>query len=264
MSDSEYSFTEEVEITGHIIDSLILPKVLDSITASGGKFRIANITIGQNRNDPSYAVIELRTRSAEEMDRILALIADHGAVPTTKQDCRLTAADMDGAFPEGFYSTTNQRTEIRLQGQWVSVADQEMDCGIVVEEGVGSQVSGVSRNPTTDTPHGSTELAEVLTPSATPRCVPMIDVTRGMQIVTGHAGVRVIPVERTRVHSDFAFMSSGVSTEKPKGALSSRDRAGFSRQPPWRRQDAGGRWSGNRAHGQRAGHVPTDTRWVCR
>ena len=47
----------------------------------------------------------------------------------------------------------------------------------------------------------------------------MIDVRRGMQIVTGHAGVRVIPVERTRVHSDFAFMSSGVSTEKPKGAL---------------------------------------------
>jgi lysine-ketoglutarate reductase/saccharopine dehydrogenase-like protein (TIGR00300 family) len=47
----------------------------------------------------------------------------------------------------------------------------------------------------------------------------MIDVRRGMQIVTGHAGVRVIPVERTRVHSDFSFMSSGVSTEKPKGAL---------------------------------------------
>jgi lysine-ketoglutarate reductase/saccharopine dehydrogenase-like protein (TIGR00300 family) len=40
-----------------------------------------------------------------------------------------------------------------------------------------------------------------------------------MPIVTGHAGVRVIPVERTEVRSDFTFMSSGVSTEKPKGAL---------------------------------------------
>jgi lysine-ketoglutarate reductase/saccharopine dehydrogenase-like protein (TIGR00300 family) len=47
----------------------------------------------------------------------------------------------------------------------------------------------------------------------------MFDVRRGMSIVTGHAGVRVIPVDRTRVHSDFTFMSSGVSTEKPKGAL---------------------------------------------
>ena len=40
---------------------------------------------------------------------------------------------MDGAFPEGFYSTTNQRTEVRLGGHWVEVADQEMDCGMVVE-----------------------------------------------------------------------------------------------------------------------------------
>jgi lysine-ketoglutarate reductase/saccharopine dehydrogenase-like protein (TIGR00300 family) len=47
----------------------------------------------------------------------------------------------------------------------------------------------------------------------------MTEVRRGMLIVTGHAGVRVIPVERTEVRSDFTFMSSGVSTEKPKGAL---------------------------------------------
>jgi lysine-ketoglutarate reductase/saccharopine dehydrogenase-like protein (TIGR00300 family) len=47
----------------------------------------------------------------------------------------------------------------------------------------------------------------------------MLDVRRGMQIVTGHGGVRVIPVERATAHSDFTFMSSGVSTEKPKGAL---------------------------------------------
>ena len=43
--------------------------------------------------------------------------------------------------------------------------------------------------------------------------------SRGMPIVVGHAGVRVFPVERTEVRSDFTFMSSGVSTEKPKGAL---------------------------------------------
>ena len=47
----------------------------------------------------------------------------------------------------------------------------------------------------------------------------MTEVRRGMSIVMGHAGVRVIPVERTAVRSDFTFMSSGVSTEKPKGAL---------------------------------------------
>jgi lysine-ketoglutarate reductase/saccharopine dehydrogenase-like protein (TIGR00300 family) len=184
------SIIEEVEITGHIIDSLILPKVLDTITANGGKFRITNIAIGQARHDPSNAVVEVRAPSEERMQVILAQIADHGAVPTTKQDCRLVEADMDGAFPEGFYSTTNQRTEIRLNGHWSELADQEMDCGVVVDK---------SRTAA--------------------RCIPMTDVERGMSIVVGHSGVRVIPVERTAVRSDFTFMSSGVSTEKPKGAL---------------------------------------------
>jgi lysine-ketoglutarate reductase/saccharopine dehydrogenase-like protein (TIGR00300 family) len=40
-----------------------------------------------------------------------------------------------------------------------------------------------------------------------------------MSIVVGHAGVRVHPVERAAVRGDFTFMTSGVSTEKPKGAL---------------------------------------------
>jgi hypothetical protein len=188
-ANTDFPFTEEVEISGHIIDSLILPKVLDSITANGARFRIANVTIGQSRHDPSYAVIAVSAPTEAMLEKVLAQIADHGAVPTTKQDCRRVIADMDGAFPEGFYSTTNQRTEIRLDGHWSEVVEQEMDCGIVVEE------QGVAR------------------------CIPMIDVRRGMSIVTGHAGVRVFPVERSAVRSDFTFMSSGVSTEKPKGAL---------------------------------------------
>jgi lysine-ketoglutarate reductase/saccharopine dehydrogenase-like protein (TIGR00300 family) len=187
---AEDPIIEEVEITGHIIDSLILPKVLDTITANGGKFRITNIVIGQARHDPSNAVVEVRAPNEERMQHILAQIADHGAVPTTKQDCRLAEADMDGAFPEGFYSSTNQRTEIRLNGHWIELADQEMDCGVVVDAA-----------------------------RATARCIPMTEVECGMSIVMGHSGVRVIPVERTAVRSDFGFMSSGVSTEKPKGAL---------------------------------------------
>jgi lysine-ketoglutarate reductase/saccharopine dehydrogenase-like protein (TIGR00300 family) len=210
--NAEFAFTEEVEISGHIIDSLILPKVLDSITANGGRFRIANVTIGQSRHDPSYAVIEVAAPTEAVMEKVLAQIADHGAVPTTKQDCRRVEADMDGAFPEGFYSTTNQRTEVRLDGHWTEVADQEMDCGIVVE-GARSEERGASTRA---------DVREIVAPRPSllaARCIPMLDVRRGMSIVTGHAGVRVFPVERTAVRSDFTFMSSGVSTEKPKGAL---------------------------------------------
>src|SRR5205085_7044416 len=48
------------------------------------------------------------------------------------------------------------------------------------------------------------------------RCVPMTEVQLGMPIVVGHAGVRVVPVERPRETTLFGFMGSNVSSEKPK------------------------------------------------
>src|SRR5262245_37386587 len=118
---AEQLHIEQVEVAGHIIDSLILPKVLDTITAGGGSFRILNISVGQARHDPSYALVEVRAPSDAMLEKLLAQIADHGAVRTTKEDCRLVEADMNGAFPEGFYSSTNLRTEVRLDGHWVEV-----------------------------------------------------------------------------------------------------------------------------------------------
>jgi lysine-ketoglutarate reductase/saccharopine dehydrogenase-like protein (TIGR00300 family) len=178
---------EDVEVRGHIVDSLILPKILDCITSGGGAFRIKEISIGQARTDPSYALIEVRADDARVLERILAQIADHGATPAVASDCQLAAADIAQAFPEGFYSTTNQRTEIRLSGKWTAVEDQEMDCGIAVDAERGAA-----------------------------RCLPMNDVKIGDRTVVGRAGVRVFPEERSRDTQTFEFMGSNVSTEKPK------------------------------------------------
>ena len=51
---------EEVEIQGHIIDSLLLPKVLDEILTHGGSFNLKDIKIGERQADPSYVRIEVR------------------------------------------------------------------------------------------------------------------------------------------------------------------------------------------------------------
>lgn len=185
-ADNAARFVEDVEVSGHIIDSLILPRVLDLITQAGGSFHIKQIAIGQGRHDPSMALLEVRAESSALLQEILAQIGAHGAVPVTQEDCRLLPADIPGTFPEGFYSTTNQRTQVRLQEHWTDVDLQEMDCGIVVD-------------------------------AAGPRCIPMLDVQAGMPIVTGHVGVRVFPQERQMERQGFEFMNSAVSTEKPKG-----------------------------------------------
>src|SRR3982750_627746 len=87
---------ERVELAGHIIDSLLLPKVLDFITAAGGAFRIEKISIGHDRSDPSYALIEVRAATEERLSQILADISDHGATPLHTQDAHLVAADVAG------------------------------------------------------------------------------------------------------------------------------------------------------------------------
>lgn len=183
-----HGFVEEVELTGHIIDSLLLPKVLDEILTGGGSYVIKDVKIGQRQSDPSYARIEVRAATGDVLRELLERIHDHGAVPVDDEDCRVAEADMDGAFPDGFYSTTNYRTQVRLAGEWIDVEDQEMDCGILVD------------------PAGKSA-----------RCVPMTDVRRGDPIAVGHHGLRVFPAE-TRARSNlFEFMASPVSSEKPKG-----------------------------------------------
>lgn len=190
-SGSAFPFHEEVELAGHIIDSLILPKVLDEIIAMGGSFDLRDVRIGKERNDPSYTRVLVSAPSAELLEQILTEIGHHGAASVDPQDCQLEPADIAGTFPEQFYATTNQDTEIRIDGEWHPVTKQEMDCGIRV--------------------NGETKTAE---------CVPMSDVEVGDQIVIGRTGTRVKPAQRDTTAGSrdaFSFMHSTVSSEKPKG-----------------------------------------------
>jgi len=182
------SFLEEIELQGHIIDSLLLPKVLDEILTRGGTYVLKEITLGKRQIDPSYTRIEIKAESRQQLDEILHAVHEHGGISTAQRDCEYELADMNGAFPERFYSTTNYRTQVRLGGEWIDVDDQEMDCGIVLER-----------------------------EKKTSRCIAMVHVKKGDPIVVGHQGVRVMPAETAARHSLFEFMSSAVSSEKPKG-----------------------------------------------
>ena len=179
---------ETIVLRGHIIDSLILAKVLDLIVMLGGTFDFDHVEIGRTREDQSHARIVVRAPSVAVLTRILHAIQPHGAVVEGDADCVLRPAPADGVFPDDFYSTTHLPTEVRLNGAWVAVDGVEMDLGITVDP-----------------------------PRLTARTVPMGEVRRGALIVTGQAGVRVIPLQRPRERDVFAFMESTVSAERPHG-----------------------------------------------
>lgn len=183
--------TEIVEVKGHIIDSLTLPKILDEIMNYGGSFEILEMKIGQRRQEPSYAKLRVSATDHRSLDEILARIKQHGAVQPAEGDARLVPAEQDGVFPDGFYATTNLDTFIRCQDQWIPVERPEMDCGILF-------------SPKTKRAH----------------TIAMHQVEKGQLIICGHQGIKVVPLERSLpARNIFEFMASSVSSEKPKGVI---------------------------------------------
>jgi lysine-ketoglutarate reductase/saccharopine dehydrogenase-like protein (TIGR00300 family) len=103
---------------------------------------------------------------------------------------KLEPVVQEGVFPEGFYSTSNLPTEVLLDGRWVAVEKVEMDTAIAVDR-----------------------------QAARAWCIVFQEARPGLEVVVGHQGVRVIPLERSRQTEIFSFMGSEVSAEKPKKVL---------------------------------------------
>lgn len=181
---------ETVVLQGHIIDSLILAKVLDTIHMMGGTYDVREMKVGASRKEPSYARILVRAPSAKLLDEILAAIQPHGAMVERESDCAVEPAPADGILHENFYATTHLPTQVRLNGRWVDVEGIEMDVVIVVD------------------------LAR-----AAAKAVPMHEVKQGDRIVVGRGGVRVVPLERPKERDVFGFMEAQVSSERPHGHI---------------------------------------------
>jgi len=177
--------TSTIELSGHIIDSMMLPRIFDAIMDLGGSFRVEEFRVGQSKDEPSYTRIALSHDSDDGLQAIIAACQQQGAVQVAAAPARTEPAPRDGVFPDRFYSTSNQRTEVHVAGDWLDVEDIEMDCGIVV---AGRRA----------------------------RCVAVSDIRAGDAVVVGHDGIRVHPIERSRSREIFGFMTSQVSSEKPK------------------------------------------------
>jgi lysine-ketoglutarate reductase/saccharopine dehydrogenase-like protein (TIGR00300 family) len=179
---------ECVVLQGHIIDSLLLPKVLDLILMMGGSFDLEDVQIGKTREEPSRARIVIRATSKALLDDILKAIQPHGASIEREADCRTGRAPADGVLPDDFYATTHLSTQIRFKEQWIDVDGIEMDLAVRV-----------------DARH------------STARAIPMGEVRKGDHIVIGRDGVRVVPLQRPQERDVFGFMESQVSAERPHG-----------------------------------------------
>ena len=182
------SVSENVEITGHLMDSGVLSRVLDDIREYGADWVIEKIDVGHEATDQSTAKITVTAEDDESLQRLLMRLQTRGVNMVDPGQAEYSPCDMDGVFPDGFYSTTNLPTRVRLDGRWLDVENPEMDCGLIVD---GERVF----------------------------TLPMADVRVGMQVVCGASGIKVTVPVPDAAAGGFGFMESEVSSEKPQAVL---------------------------------------------
>ena len=180
-------FEQVIEVRGHLIDSMILTRIFDSIMDLQGDFQVLEFTVGKKKGDPSYARLLVKGKNKEHLESILEQVYREGAQPISVQETRLEPAPRDMVMPDDFYSTTNNATQVFYGGQWIDVQNMMMDKCIVVD---------IRRK--------------------TAECKMVRDVVKGDMVVIGEQGVKIIPQERPREGVDiFQFMSSASSSERP-------------------------------------------------
>ena len=173
----------KLEARGHLIDQGLLARALDTVSNSGARYRVLQVDIGRTPEEPSRVVIELHEGRAAKRQALLDSLGGLGFYPPEETDAELARAKRAGVAPEGFYSTTNQTTRVRVDGRWRTVRKQRMDATIVVGE-------------------------------RDARCVKLRDVKRGDRVVVGHEGVQVVMPQREAESDGFSFMSNDISSER--------------------------------------------------
>ena len=180
-------YEQEVEIKGHLIDSMILTRIFDKIMDLKGDFHVSEFKIGKRKNDVSYARLIVKGKNQKHLDEILEYIYRDGAQPVSIQDVVFEPAIKDMVMPDNFYSTTNKPTQILYKESWIDVDNMMMDKCIVFDK--------------------QNKKAE---------CKMIRDIKKGDLIIVGERGIRIIPEERPRQGIDiFQFMSSTTSSERP-------------------------------------------------
>jgi lysine-ketoglutarate reductase/saccharopine dehydrogenase-like protein (TIGR00300 family) len=126
-------YEQEIEVKGHLIDSMILTKIFDKVMDLKGDFHVLEFSVGKKKGDPSYARLLVRGTNQQHLDELLESVYREGAQPISVQQVMLEPAVKDMVMPDSFYSTTNNATQVFYNSSWIDVDNMMMDKCIVLD-----------------------------------------------------------------------------------------------------------------------------------
>ncbi|HKX30515.1 MAG TPA: TIGR00300 family protein, partial [Blastocatellia bacterium] len=177
------NYAEIVEAEGHLVDSQILSRVMDRVIECGAIYEVIDFRLGRTNDQISHLRLRVLAPSEQILRKTLEELIELGCYPAKINNAMLKPAPQDRVVPDDFYSTTNHRTYIRVDGSWVEVARQRMDGVIIVNDGLVV-------------------------------CRKLRDVKQGEMVVCGSQGIRIQPDFKERDRLGFAFMANEISSER--------------------------------------------------
>ncbi len=178
-----------IQMQGHLLDSGLINRALDVVVDGGGSFQVLEFKLGVQKQSTSEAKIRVSAPDREIMTTILSRLIEMGAIlpEENDRDAQLVEVVQEGVAPDDFYVTTIYPTEVRVGGEWIKATKQRMDATIVVDR--------INKTAT---------------------CKLIRDLKIGDQVVVGVEGIRTAhrPEVREKGNKEFAFMGSGVSSER--------------------------------------------------
>ncbi len=182
-----------IQLEGHLLDSGLVNRALDTIVSGGGSFQVLNFNLGEQRQDMSTAEVKVSAPDVDVIEDIMGQLVDLGAVVTVDHavvDAHLETVVQIGVAPDDFYVTAIYPTEVSIGGQWIKVQGQRMDGAIAITYTQDGPVA---------------------------RCKLLRDLQVGESVVVGSAGIRTKRTETTIKQAsseEFSFMGAGVSSER--------------------------------------------------
>ena len=177
------SHSAVVAAEGHLVDSQQLKEIFDKVIERGGAFEVLHFALGRTNDEFSKLTLKVQAATAPALEDLLEELLPFGCHAVDVQDATVRVTTKDGCVPDDFYSTTNQRTHVRLGAEWIEVERQRMDAVIVLDGGRAV-------------------------------CRKLREVRSGDRVVCGLEGIRVTPEFRDRMRADFGFMTNEISSER--------------------------------------------------
>jgi lysine-ketoglutarate reductase/saccharopine dehydrogenase-like protein (TIGR00300 family) len=181
-----------IHLEGHLLDAGIMNRALDLVVDNGGSFKVLNFNLGIERQSTSSAEVRISAPDHDVMEEIMRRSIDLGAVATPQevQDAQTETCIQTGVSPDDFYVTTIYPTQVRVNGEWISVQKQRMDGAIVISDSGGN---------------------------ITASCKILRNLVVGDRVIVGVEGIRTVRKTESRekrASDEFSFMGAGVSSER--------------------------------------------------